>query len=441
MAMARQKLTSLRFVRAGRVIHRSTSDLILVQSTAPKTWEVIVVENTLGAFYRSTTRVSNSWKQYDISEQLSIDPPPGLIPSWVEGEFSSANTVNKFRAKRVVALAQARAARSAGGVAIPHTPVPSASVGAPTLATPLPPPAFPGITHEKKAIPAVEFKVPELNPNPYWYESREDAKFIRDFIAVRQAGHVANLMIAGPSGSGKTEGIRHLGPEVGIPVHIVNCQVITTPEKWLGQMMADPARGTYFEPSTHLQWVERTHDDCKGSEHCILLYDEITRLRPELNNMTYSLFDKQQGLEVPQMGRRVMMAEGNIVIATANMGAAFVGTFGQDRAFRERFSFTLERKFPPADEEIKIITSATGVSTGDARRLVEIANDSRAAWQSQTLDQPISTRILLAWAMWVSGGYSIKDAADYTVMPMYSDDGGVESDRARIRIMVTGKGA
>lgn len=294
---------------------------------------------------------------------------------------------------------------------------------------------------DEATVPHVSrhFSVPTRNANPYWYESDEERKFMEDFISLHGAGFTVNLLIAGPSGEGKTVGVQQLGNRLGIPVHIVNCQAITTPEKWIGQVHADPVKGTYFEPSQHIQWVERTHPDCQGHDQCIILYDEITRLRAELNNMTYSLFDTQRGLEVPQMGRRVVMAPENIIIATANIGAAFTGTHTQDRAFRERFPLTLERTSPPTTESIKILTSATGIETEQARLLVSVAEASRGMWKQEEVESPISTRTLVNWALLVAGGYTIKKAAEYTVMPLYSEDGGAASDRARISAAIEGR--
>ena len=139
------------------------------------------------------------------------------------------------------------------------------------------------------------------------------------------------------------------------------------------------------------------------------------------------------------MGRRVYMDRNNIVVSTANIGAAFAGTFGQDRAFRERFAITMERDFPPLPEEVKILTSATGVSAALANQLCVVAESSRRMWKAGTIESPISTRTLVTWALLVAGGYSVMQAADYTVLPMYSEDGGVDSDRTRIRLEIEAK--
>lgn len=292
---------------------------------------------------------------------------------------------------------------------------------------------------KKVSVSSTEFKPQPPNAESYWYESENDARLLKDFVSLRLAGHVTNLMILGPSGFGKTQGIIRFGKVNNIPVHVVNCQAITTPEKWLGQMNATPERGTFFDVAPHLQWVERVHPDCEGAPHCIILYDEITRLRPELANMQFSLLDDQQGLEVPQMGRQVKMDPNNVVIATANFGTPYAGTFAMDWALRGRFDLQLERGMPPANEEIKVLETATGISDAQAASLVRVADNSRQLWQSGELESPISTRSLVAWARLIAGGYTIKEAAEYAIYPLYSEDGDSESDRAKVKMAVDGK--
>lgn len=462
--MANVTITSSRQFRVGRVLIGGDHDTVLVNSPAPRTWQVVRIPHDRTKPFRYRSVSSRSLKA-DYAEYTNHLRAP--INAYELDQVVKRSKV-AFSLKEIPFPVRMALVRKPPKVTSKvYTGV---YTGAPLTAGPPPPPfvtaAAAAFSEKVKAAlsdpllspegePVVKdepkrsgikrdastFDAPSLPTAPYWYESEEDRRITRDYINLVNNGFVVNLMIAGPSGSGKTKGVEKLGEELGYPVHIVNCQAITTPEKWLGQMMADPTTGTHFEPSQHIQWVEGTHPDCIGSERCILLYDEITRLRAELNNMTYSLFDTQRGLEVPQMGRRILMAEKNIVIATANIGAAYAGTFGQDRAFRERFAMTLERNFPPRDEEIKIIRSYTDdkISEKDAEALAKIAEASRNLWIEQVIESPISTRTLNNWALLVAGGYDIMTAANYTVLPLYSEDGGPESDRARIRLQIEGK--
>lgn len=433
--MAVIPVTSSRQFRKGRVLHASGSlDVLLVDSPEPRKWDAISVDSISGVhqFHRRLTSASlkYSYKHYSLGLRRPFGSADAkVIAASAESYFGRALP---YQARRALVT---RTIIPAGGVVAPS--LTATSLTPPPMVTPDPTVKAPTPARKRSTT----FDVPALPTSPYWYESESDTRLYRDFISMRQAGHTVNLMVAGPSGSGKTRGVQILGEELGLPVHIINCQAITTPEKWIGQMMADPEKGTYFEPSQHIQWVEATSPECAESENCIMLYDEITRLRPELNNMTYSLFDTQRGLEVPQLGRRAFMHKKNLIIATANIGAAFAGTFGQDRAFRERFSMTMERDFPPMDEERKILTTNTGVDAESADALVKVADASRRLWRAQDIEQPISTRSLEIWALLVAGGYTIMQAADYTVIPLYSEDGGESSDRTKVRAEIEGKAA
>ena len=399
-----------RSLRSGRVLHHNVHGVvILIRSNAPKTWQVLVGSTT---GWRTARFSASSASYYHIPDSEVFETIPCPAEGWEDFAATIVALSDEVRGNEAVAIA-----KEISGYTVKEGYTPRA----------------------KKETVSAEFVAPNPNPSRYWYESDRDARFLKDFVSLRRAGFDTNLIITGPSGFGKTEGIIRLGERLGAPVHVVNCQAITTPEKWLGQMQADPERGTYFEISNHLQWVERTHDDCKNHDFCIILYDEITRLRPELGNMTFSLWDGQHGLEVPQMGRRVMMDPNNIIVATANMGSAYTGAFQMDWALRGRFDLTLERGMPPESEELKVLTTATGINDEDGKSLLRVANHTRTLWMNDELDSPISTRSLLSWARMVAGGYTIKEAADYTVIPMYSEDGGAESDRAKVKMAIDGK--
>lgn len=433
-------ITSSRQFRKGRILHSVGNDFALCESPEPRVWVGIQITPSGVTIKRIGTIALRS--RY-VSYSNSIRAVPSIDRKHVK--VLEDELRDKWSATMPFAVKNALMRASTSLAYSPPTPASIEEMLKSPISSPdfldkmkFEPPVAP-ITKPASRKRASSFSVPPLPEDSYWYESDADRKLTRDYISLRKAGFTVNLMIAGPSGSGKTVGVERLGKELGIPVHIVNCQAITTPEKWIGQMMADPEKGTYFVPSQHVQWVEGTAPECLESESCILLYDEITRLRPELNNMTYSLFDTQRGLEVPQMGRRVLMNPKNLIIATANIGSAFSGTFGQDRAFRERFAMTMERDFPPVEEEVKILTSATGITAEDATSLARVAHATRNMWREQTIEQPISTRTLVTWSLLVSGGYDIMQAAEYTVLPLYSEDGGVESDRAKVRLQIEGK--
>lgn len=268
----------------------------------------------------------------------------------------------------------------------------------------------------------------------YWYDKPEDARFMRHFIELRRrTGEAGNLLIVGPSGSGKTEGLRRLAEQVDLPFYKFDCATVTTEDKWIGRREITDA-GTFFRPSEHLRWLEG-----KDYKPGILCYDEINRVPPSRLNVLLPILDGSQAIFVPDMDRLVNVHPETIIVATANIGSAFGGTHVLDRAFRERFNFTIEREFPPEDEEVKILTSATGVGVDEATLIVQIANQTRRKWETDDLESPISTRTLKAAAILISSGMSVINAMEYTALPLYKADGGAQSERSMVKLILTGK--
>lgn len=446
-----------RSARSGVVLHehKTGTVVILITSFAPKMWRALAGNETGWRVGKFNVDNIGAYHAPDGAATYKLDEP---VLTSIDAEFAKKG-IDLSKVPDTYMKAQKEWVKSDDWLTAnaPLPPSPSLVIPPFTAAAPTPAPASTpvpaqeeeatgkvttGYTPRAKTInpTSEEFEADAPNPERYWYESEADARAFKDYVSLRLSGHDTNCVVVGPSGFGKTEGVIRLGERMGVPVHIINCQVVTTPEKWLGQMMADPARGTFFDVSQHLQWVERTHPDCEGAPFCILLYDEATRLRPELGNMLFSLLDGQQGLEVPQMSRHVTMSDKNVVFATANIGSAYSGTFAMDWALRSRFDFTMERPLPPAEEELQVLmTASPKLRQPQAEQMIAVAEHSRILWREGDLEAPISTRLLLSWSRLVAGGYSVKDAAEYTVIPVYTEDGGADSDRAKIKMAIDGK--
>ena len=290
------------------------------------------------------------------------------------------------------------------------------------------------IKKEAKSLDTKSVVAAVAGGDAYWYDKPEDIKFIRHFIELRRkAQAVGNLLVVGPSGAGKTEGLRRVAQNVELPFYKLDCATITSEDKWIGHKEIDH-EGTKFVLSEHLRWLEGVE-----YEPGILCYDEVNRVHPSRLNILLPILDGSQAVFVPDLGRLVRVHPETIIVATANIGTAFGGTFVMDRALRERFNFTLERDFPPQDEEIKVLTSATGIPADKAEVIVEIAGKTRTKWETGDLESPISTRTLKAAAMLIASGMSILSAMEYTALPLYKNDGGNTSERAMVKLILTGK--
>jgi hypothetical protein len=274
---------------------------------------------------------------------------------------------------------------------------------------------------------------------PFFYESDEDRQVTDWYIHGRRSGMVpreGNLLIMGPSGSGKTSGVIKAGERLNIPVHVINAASITSIEKWVGERGVNE-QGTYFKLSDVMEILRGTDERFPPG---IALFDEITRLHATYHNVMFPVLDGQRRIWIPEMHDFIEVHPDVIVIATANIGGRFTGTYNMDHAMRERFPYTIERDFPPKEAEVKVITTATGASEDVAALLVDIANKTRLRWRQGELTLPISTRSLLMAAPIVRDGASVARAFEVTCLPMYSNDGGASSERAFVKGIISGKG-
>ena len=270
---------------------------------------------------------------------------------------------------------------------------------------------------------------------PYFYESTEDTNMFDTMIALnREAGINANLLVTGPSGSGKSEGVGHAARRAGIAFYKIDCASVTTDDKWVGHKEFVPEKGTVYVLSEFLKAISAT--DCEPG---LVLLDEINRLHPTRMNILFPLLDGSRSLWVPELGITIEKHPDVIIMATANKGVGFTGTHKMDDALEGRFGFRMERSWPPALKETKILVERTGIDESSAKQLVSIGDESRKKAKADDLPFPVSTRDLLNASALVAAGMTVSQAAEWTFIKFYDDTGGTGSPRVMIRQIVQGK--
>jgi MoxR-like ATPase len=295
-----------------------------------------------------------------------------------------------------------------------------------------------------QVVRPTELVIPEAATEPYWYEKPEDAAFVEHFILSRVAlgsRLPGGLLITGPSGSGKTVGVikaverlNASRPDLNLPLLVMDCATISDEQRWFGRREIDAA-GSRYEKSDFVAAVENG---------AVILLDEWMRVHPRIHNGVMSLFAGTESALLSDLNLTITRHPRTVFIGTTNIGSQFAGTFRMDAAMRERWSFTIEREFPPEDEEIRILTSHNpGCDMDAAKVLVDIAEKSRQMFATGDLRSPISTRTLDNAAFLVASGYTEREALSRTAVPEYDGgaDGtvGQESDRMKVLGILEGR--
>ena len=91
---------------------------------------------------------------------------------------------------------------------------------------------------------------------------------------------------------------------------------------------------------------------------------------------------------------------------------------------RQRF-LAIEFDFPPADREIEIVASESGLAKPKVAPLVRLAGKLRAL-KGQDLEEGVSTRLLIYCATLINAGMPIERAVQTALIEPLSDDADIK---------------
>ena len=269
----------------------------------------------------------------------------------------------------------------------------------------------------------IEFSVPEINES--FYLSEKDERIL-DYVYQRAlCGENNNIMLVGPHGCGKSESVQQYAAKRNLKFFETNCSLYREPRDFFGFKGA--SQGNTYMRKADLIKAFQTDDT-------VILLDEINRAVPSVTNSLYSLLDDRRTVYFDEIGF-VKVAKGVTVFATKNVGLQYTGTMPSDRSLNDRFKITLEVSYLTDDKEIDLLVKRTGIESRDASLLVKFANTVRAKATEigSSLRETISTRTLLGCAE----VFSVvgKEAIDYTILPLYSKEGGSNSERTQVKMI------
>jgi hypothetical protein len=134
----------------------------------------------------------------------------------------------------------------------------------------------------------------------------------------------------------------------------------------------------------------------------------------------------------------VKVANGVTFIATANVGNEYTATRIMDRALLDRF-VTIEMDLLDKQSEYDLLKfKFADADDYSLNALAEIADTTRQLIKTDMskISTIVSTRVNVEAAGLIYDGFSLMEAAEIAILPYFSNDGGLDSERVFIKQLV-----
>ena len=287
------------------------------------------------------------------------------------------------------------------------------------------------------------------------FEDKSDHTAIKDFIhkgsvnlkptelvmtelkwkyLIRSAVRAKNIMMTGPAGCGKTMAAKALVKALDRPDFYFNLGATQDPRATLiGNTQFDSKNGTYFSESSFVKAIK--------TPNAVILLDELSRAHPDAWNILMTVLDGGQRyirLDEAEGSPIVKVAEGVTFIATANIGNEYTSTRVIDRAILDRF-VTIEMDVLNDEQEFGLLKFMfPEVNEEDLKAVAEIAHHTRTQSMSESgkVTAMVSTRASVEMAGLIYDGFDLFEAAEISIFPFFSNDGGVDSERTYVKQLV-----
>jgi MoxR-like ATPase len=218
-----------------------------------------------------------------------------------------------------------------------------------------------------------------------------------------------NVLVRGATGSGKTVFVGAIGDLHPNGKITINCNAEISVEDMKGKYTIKPKEDGTFS----VEWLNSLIVEAMVNGY-LLIIEEINFIPPELFSVLYSVTDHRRELILNEHTGEVIKAHPDFcVFATMNYG--YAGTNEMNPAYKSRFDIIIDVDYLKPKQETQLLIKATGIKEDEAKTIIDTANKLRRNPDLELDD--IGTRTLLAWSYLVRSGLSLKDAAEFSIIP------------------------
>jgi nitric oxide reductase NorQ protein len=251
---------------------------------------------------------------------------------------------------------------------------------------------------------------------------------------IRSAMRGKNVMMTGPAGCGKTMAAKSLTHSLDRPEFYFNLGATQDPRATLiGNTHFNKEDGTFFSEALFVKAIQ--------TEDAVILLDELSRAHPEAHNILMTVLDEGQRylrLDEADGSPTIKVAKGVTFVATANIGNEYTATRVMDRALLDRF-IIVEMDVLGLDEETNLLNMLFPlVDNKQIESVAAIVNDTRKELNGEMprLSTHVSTRSSIEMVSLMYDGFTLAEAAEVTIYPLFENAGGIDSERTFIKQIV-----
>lgn len=241
--------------------------------------------------------------------------------------------------------------------------------------------------------------------------------------------------LIGPSGTGKTHIVYLVAELAGLPLWEINCGLQTSVFDLFGRYV-----GLGKE-----NWIDGLITS--WSRHGGILYlDEANMMKQDIATRLNPILDQRGHMVLTEKDNEIIQRHKDafLIISMNPVSSEFAGTKPINAAMRRRMSVWLNFDYMSVGSKIDekevdlLVRKIDGLSRQDAEVIVRVGAELRKQYKTGDLPYGPSIGDLLNWAMLISDGTSLKDAAEETIISLTSDDMEVQDMVRKILCKIAG---